>query len=338
MKEAMLYQPLENNRVQCHVCQRRCLIAEGKLGWCKTRQNRDGKLYTLIYEKVASLAVSPIEKKPMFHFYPGSRWLSLGTLGCNFRCPGCQNYDLSFAEIKKELPRTEEIAPPKLIALAKKYKVKGISWTYNEPTIWFEYTFDGARLAKENGLLTNYVTNGFITEEALDAIGPYLDSSRVDLKGFTKQFYKQVCHIDDFEGILKVIKRAKFKWQMHVEVVTNIIPGYSDDKASLRKMAEWIYRELGKETAWHVTQFIPHLKLIDIEPTPLSTLEEAREIGMKAGLEYVYIGNVPAHPGEKTYCPACQALLIERDGFSIQRYNLIDNRCSECGKIIAGRF
>ena len=338
MKEAILFKGLKDRLLECNVCQRRCVIAEGGLGWCKTRKNQNGRLYSLIYGKVASLAISPIEKKPMYHFYPGSMWLSLGTFGCNFRCPGCQNYELSFADINKGLVPIEEIRPKQSIALAKRYRAKGISWTYNEPTIWFEYTLDSARMAKEEGLLTNYVTNGFITEEALDAIGPYLDSFRVDLKGFSQVFYSQICHVDDFKGILEVTKRAKFKWAMHVEIVTNVISGYSDDEAQLTGIAQWICEELGKDTPWHITQFVPHLKLSHVNPTPLPTLEKARQIGLEVGLDYVYIGNIPGHPGENTYCPGCNSLVIERDGYSVRKINLNKDRCPECGKVIAGRF
>lgn len=342
MKEAILYRKLENYKTECNICQKRCVTGTNKKGFCKTRKNIDGKLYTLIYAKVASIAVSPIEKKPLFHFYPGSRWLSLGTLGCNFRCPGCQNYDLSFAEPEitgiKNKDQIDLILPEEAVELAREYRCKGISWTYNEPTIWFEYTYITAKLAKQNNLLTNYVTNGSITEEALDLIGPYLDSFRVDLKGFTDEFYIRICHISDFRPILEVTKRAKFKWEMHVEVVTNIIPGYSDDEEQLKGIANWIKEELGKDTPWHVTQFVPHLELSHLSSTPVKTLEKAREIGLEVGLEYVYIGNIPGHKGENTYCPKCKNLLIERDGFSIIRSNLAGNRCNRCNYKIWGEF
>lgn len=337
MKEALLYEQLID-KLRCNLCQRRCEISEGKVGFCKTRKNINGKLYTLIYGKVVSLAVSPIEKKPLFHFYPGSNWLSLGTLGCNFRCPGCQNYDLSYADVEKELKTTQELSPIEEIRLAKRYNCKGISWTYNEPTIWFEYTLDSAKLAKENNLLTNYVTNGSITQEALDLIGPYLDSFRVDVKGFNDEFYKKICHLPDFRPILEITRRAKFKWNMHIEIVTNIIPGYSDDEEQIRGIARWIKEELGKETPWHVTQFVPHLKLSNLTYTFIHTLERAREIGYGIGLEYVYIGNIPGHYGENTYCPKCKDLLIERNGFSIVKNNLSHDRCPQCGYQVSGRF
>jgi len=338
MKESLLYEQLKDYTVRCNVCQRRCVIREDESGWCRTRKNKAGRLFSLIYARVATWCVSPIEKKPMYHFYPGSRWLSLGTLGCNFRCPGCQNYDLSFAEIEAELKNTDEILPEEAIALAKRDNCRGISFTYNEPTIWFEYTLDCAKLAKQNGLLANYVTNGSITQEALDMIGPYLDSFRADIKGFSKEFYLKVAHLEDFTGVLEVTKRAKSKWNMYVEIVTNIIPGFSDDEKQLKAIADWIYRELGKDTPWHVTQFIPHLKLSYLQATSVSTLERARQIGKTRGLQYVYIGNIPGHSAQDTYCPDCGELLIQRDWFSVEKNNLLVNRCPKCARLIAGRF
>jgi pyruvate formate lyase activating enzyme len=232
----------------------------------------------------------------------------------------------------------ENITPEESVALAKKNNCKGISWTYNEPTIWFEYTLDSARLAKENGLLSHYVTNGFITPEALDKLGPYLDAFRVDIKGFSRRLYKKMCHVDDFEGILKVTTRAKKKWDMWVEIVTNVTPGYNDDEDQLRGIATWIKENLGEETPWHVTQFVPHLELSDVPPTPVSTLEKTREVGLQEGLKYVYLGNVWGHPAENTYCHNCGKLLIERRGFYISKYEIKDGKCSYCHKSIPGRF
>jgi pyruvate formate lyase activating enzyme len=338
LKEAILYNHSPDKSVQCNICQRRCLIKDKKQGYCLTRLNDGGKLYTLIYSKVSCCMVSPIEKKPLFHFYPGSQWLSLGTLGCNFRCPGCQNWDIAHAKSNSKESQTEYITPQESVDLAKKHNCKGISWTYNEPTIWFEYTLDGARLAKENGLFTNYVTNGFITKEALDLIGPFLDAFRVDIKGFSLDFYKKICHVDDFRGILEVTKRAKEKWGMWVEIVTNIIPGYSDDEKQLRGIASWIKKDLGDQTPWHVTQFVPHLELSHIPTTPVSTLEKARKIGLKEGLQYVYLGNVWGHPAENTYCHNCKKLLIERRGFYVSQNYIKDGKCPFCGAVIPGRF
>jgi pyruvate formate lyase activating enzyme len=282
--------------------------------------------------------ISPIEKKPLFHFFPGSRWLSLGTLGCNFRCPGCQNWEIAHAKMEVNRDDVHFITPQQSVDLAKEHNCKGISWTYNEPTIWFEYTLDSAKLAKENGLTTNYVTNGLITPEALDMIGPYLDAFRVDIKGFSDEFYKKICHVDNFRGILEVTERAKSKWNMWVEVVTNVTPGYNDDETQLRGIASWIKNDLGEFTPWHVTQFVPHLELSHIPATPVSTLVRAREIGMEEGLKYVYLGNVWGHPAEDTHCHNCHKLLMERKGFYISQDRIKDGQCHFCGAMIPGRF
>jgi len=334
LKEAILYQVLKDGRVRCGICQRRCLVAEGESGWCRTRKNVGGKLYTLIYGRVSTWAISPIEKKPLFHFYPGSIWLSLGTLGCNFRCPGCQNYDISHVDYEGE---AQYFSPEDAVKLAKKGHSRGISWTYNEPTIWFEYTLDSAKLAKKEGLLTNYVTNGYITPEALDNIGPYLDSFRVDIKGFRKESYRKIGNIPDFRGILEVTARAKKRWGMWVEIVTNIIPGYNEDREEWEGIASWIVEELGEDTPWHVTQFVPHLKLSHLPFTSVETLEEARKIGLEKGLHYVYIGNIPGHMGENTYCHHCGKLVIRRDGFSVAEMKIEDGKCLYCRKPIPVR-
>ncbi len=337
-KEALLYETLANGKVRCHTCQRRCIIGEGERGYCLTRINQGGRLYSLIYGEVASISINPIEKKPVYHFFPGSRWLSLGALGCNFRCPGCQNWELSHAKIDEKGRATHFLPPEELINLAKRHGCLGISWTFNEPTIWFEYTLEGAKLAKEQGLYTNYVTNGYITPEALDVIGPYLDVFRVDIKAFSSESYRRIAHIEDFTGILTVTKQAKQKWNMWVEVVTNITPGYNDDEAELQELASWISQELGKSTPWHLTRFFPHLELSHLNPTPIATLERAYQIAKEKGLEYVYLGNVPNHPNENTYCPHCGKLLIQRSIFDVVRYELDRGRCPNCKAEIPGKY
>jgi len=288
----------------------------------------------LIYGEVASLSINPIEKKPVFHFYPGSRWLSLGALGCNFRCPGCQNWELSHSRGGPASYMSAE----DLVSLAKRYNCLGISWTFNEPTLWLEYTLDGARLCKEQGLYTNYVTNGYITEEALDAIGPYLDVYRVDIKGFSRGSYGRTAHIADFAPILKAVKRAKERWGMHVELVTNVTPGFNDSDEELRGIARWIRDELGPYTPWHITRFFPHLKLSHLDPTPLSTLERAGVIASEEGLFYVYLGNVPGHPGENTYCHHCGRLVIRRQVFDVMECHVKEGRCGYCHTSLPGRF
>lgn len=338
MHRSLLFKQLEDKVIQCQICQRRCKIPPGKKGFCKTRKNINGELYSLTYAKVSSIRVSPIEVKPLFHFYPGSKWLSLGSLGCNFLCPGCQNWEISHADIDKEITFTEYISPEKTVQLAIKDNCKGISWTYNEPTLSLEYTLDIAQLAKEQGLLTNYVTNGYITPEAMNLLGPYLDAYRVDLKGFSSHTYKRIANISNFEGILKIIKMAKYKWNMHIEIITNLTPGYNDNEEELHAMAQWIADQMGTETPWHITRFVPHFKLSYCDYTPIPALEQARQIGMDKGLKYVYLGNVPGHSAENTYCPQCGKLLIERRNYQILNYNLKGNECKFCNQTIAGYF
>ena len=335
MKEAYLYEKLESGKVACLTCQRKCVIQEGQKGWCRTRINKDGKLYSLIYGEVSSLSINPIEKKPVFHFYPGSKWISLGSVGCNFRCPGCQNWDI--AHWKEGPTRTEYLSPEELITKAKNTESLGLSWTFNEPAVWFEYTLDGAKLAKAQGLYTNYVTNGFISELAFDMIAPFLDVYRVDLKGFSQKTYQSIARIEDFKGILEIMKKAR-GYGIHVEVVTNIIPGFNDDKNELRDIASWIKNELGLDVPWHVTRFYPHLKLSHLTPTAISTLEKAWMIGKEEGLWYVYLGNVPGHKWENTCCHNCGELLIERYVFEIIKNRITNNRCPKCNTVIPGRF
>lgn len=336
--EALLQEPLAQGRAHCGVCQRRCVIAPGEVGYCRTRVNDGGRLFSLTYGRVASMAVSPIEKKPLFHYYPASRWLSLGSVGCNFRCPGCQNWEIAHADARRAPAAMSYLAPEEAVRLAQSRGCLGISWTYNEPTLWLEYTLDSARLARERGLLTNYVTNGFATVEALDLLGPVLDSFRVDIKGFSRTTYRRIAHIAQFEGILEVTARAKHHWRMHVEVVTNVIPTYNDSPQELRGIAQWIASDLGPDTPWHVTQFVPHLRLSHLPPTPVETLERARKIGLEAGLRYVYLGNVWGHAAENTRCHSCGALLIERRGFAVIENRLRAGRCPQCDAQIAGRW
>lgn len=335
-KEALLYHKLPNGQVECHTCQRRCIIPPGKTGWCLTRVNENGVLFSLIYGEVSSLSINPIEKKPVFHFYPGSRWLSLGSLGCNFRCPGCQNWEIAHWP-GKNLRTAHYLSPGDQVEMALRQGCLGLSWTFNEPTLWLEYTLDSAKLAKEKGLYTNYVTNGFITEEALEVIRPYLDVYRVDVKGSSAATFQKIAHTPDFKAVLKGAEKAR-EYGMHVEVVTNIIPGFNDDAAELKGTAAWVRDGLGPDTPWHVTRFYPHLDLSHLNPTPVSTLEEARQIGLEAGLKYVYLGNVPGHTGENTYCHQCGSLLIKRYIFEVLENRIIKGRCPQCDTRIPGRF
>lgn len=331
MREAIHYEKLPKAAVRCNNCQWHCKINPDRFGVCGMYQNKEGVLYNLNYARVSSVAVDPIEKKPLFHFYPGSSVFSLGTMGCNFHCKHCQNWEISAADSTRLFEGCQEMQPHAAIELALGYRSQGIAWTYNEPTIWFEYTFDSAKLAKEKNLYTVYVTNGYATPETLDTIGPYLDAWRVDIKGFSDVFYREIAKIPHWREILEVTRRAKTKWNMHVEVVTNIIPTMNDDDKQLEGIANWIRDELGELTPWHVTRFYPLYQLTHLSPTPISTLEHACEIGKKAGLKFVYTGNVPGHRDENTKCYSCGKLVVQRVGYSTRIVGLDGSKCKFCG-------
>lgn len=331
MHEAILYEKLPKSAVRCHICQWHCLIKPNHLGVCKMRHNSDGTLYVLNYAEVSSMAVDPIEKKPLFHFYPGSQAFSLGTWGCNFHCRHCQNWQISWQTPPEGGRGSQKLTPESSIKLAKQYGCDGIAWTYNEPGIWFEYTLDSAKLAKAAGLYTVYVTNGYITPEALDTIGPYLDAYRVDFKGFSDLFYRQLAKVSKWRGILEVTKRAQEEWGMHVEVITNVIPTMNDDEAQLEGIATWIRDNLGELTPWHVTRFHPQHQMLHLPPTPVATLEHARSIGQGAGLRFVYLGNVPGHSSENTTCYSCGRLVVQRVGYQTKVLGLDGSKCKFCG-------
>lgn len=331
MREAMLYEKLPDARVQCATCQWRCRINPGKFGVCGMYQNIEGALFNLNYGRVSSMAADPIEKKPLFHFHPGTSCFSLGTLGCNFQCKHCQNWEISTAASPYLMSTCRELSPQASIDLAKKYHCQGMAWTYNEPTVWFEHTYDSAKLAKEAGLYTVYVTNGYATPESLDTIGPYLDAWRVDIKGFSDEFYKTIAGAPHWREILEMTKRAKEKWNMHVEVVSNIIPTLNDDDAQLEGLAKWIKDELGELTPWHVTRFYPQHNLTHLPPTPVETIEKACEIGKKAGLKFIYAGNIPGHDSESTRCYACGKMIVNRIGYETKATGLDGSRCKYCG-------
>jgi pyruvate formate lyase activating enzyme len=331
MHEAMLYEKLPLSRAKCHICRWQCSISPSHLGVCRMYKNIDGKLYNLNYSLASSVAVDPIEKKPLYHFFPGSRVFSLGSWGCNFHCRGCQNWLISCKDVDPAGEDTREISPEMAVKLATQNKCQGIAWTYNEPTVWFEYTLDSAKLAKKSHLYTVYVTNGYMTLDALNAIGPYLDAWRVDLKGFNGEVYKKLAKIQNWEGILETAVRAKNKWKMHVEIVTNLIPTVNTDDEQLNGMAKWIKDKLGDMTPWHLTRFYPQYQALNLPATPISVLERGLEIGKKNGLKFVYIGNVPGHDGENTLCYKCGSVVVQRFGYTTTLLNLDGSKCSVCG-------
>ncbi|OIO47903.1 MAG: AmmeMemoRadiSam system radical SAM enzyme [Parcubacteria group bacterium CG1_02_40_82] len=337
MKESYLYQKLDAKKVRCQTCAHNCLILPGKRGICGVRENIDGKLYSLVYGKAIAEHLDPIEKKPFFHFLPGTYSLSVATIGCNLNCGNCQNWDISQASKDPKITSQQieqmgfNLPPEKIVQDALSQKAPSISYTYTEPTIFLEYALDTMKLAKEKGLKNCWITNGFMSEKTLKLIAPYLDAANVDLKSFDDEFYRKNCGAR-LQPILDSLKLMK-KVNIWVEVTTLVIPTLSDSEKIFKKIAEFIYNELGAETPWHVTQFsgVISYKLQHLPETPLKTLEKACQIGLDEGLKYVYSGNVPGLASEDTYCPKCRTKNIDRHGYQIERYDK-NGKCYKCGE------
>lgn len=334
MREAMFWEKREGGKVKCSLCRFRCLVAEGQRGICGVRENRDGTLYTLVYGKSIADHVDPIEKKPLFHYLPGSRSFSLATVGCNFRCLHCQNYEISQILPRKSPIPGRELPPEQIVRAAAEAGCRSISYTYTEPTIFYEYAYDTAVLARRESMGNVFVTNGYITPEALEHIAPYLDAANVDLKGYSEKFYREIAGAT-LQGVLETLKEYR-RLGIWLEVTTLIIPGHNDGEADLRGIARFIAEELGPETPWHVTAFYPTYRLLDSPPTPAATLRRARRIGLEAGLKFVYEGNIPGEGGENTSCPACGKTVVERHGFRLLGVKLAAGRCGFCGEPVEG--
>lgn len=341
---AMLWEQVDFNGkksyVKCNLCSRRCIIAPGRYGVCGVRRNMDGKLYTLVYGLLTALNIDPIEKKPLFHFEPGSGVLSISTVGCNFFCVFCQNWEISQSRLEKGL-YGRYMPPDELVQIALNYGADGIAYTYNEPTIFFEYMYDVARLAKKNGLFNVMVTNGYMTPEAIKELGSYMDGVTVDFKGNgNPDFYKKFMGVPDptpiYDALLEMRRQG---W--YIEITNLVVPKYGDHEDDLRRLARWIVDNLGGETPFHLLRFHPDYKLVNLPPTSVSTLEKLARAAIEEGLKHVYIGNVWGHPLENTYCPRCRYTVIERRGFSIIAWRLDkENKCMKCGyKLnIRGRY
>jgi len=335
MKEALLYEKLDNRSVHCFLCAHLCHIADQKFGVCGVRQNINGVLYTHVYGKPISINVDPIEKKPLYHFLPGSFSLSLATIGCNFRCGFCQNWEISQSRTRDGADSQGKDVPcEEIIKAAIKNKCRSISYTYTEPTIFFEYAFDIAKLAKEKGLYNNFVTNGFMTKECLEMIKPFLDAANVDLKFFKDESYRKVCG-GKLEPVLDTIG-LMHKLGIWVEVTTLIVPGENDSDEELRGIAEFLV-SVDKNIPWHISRFHPDYKFTKYDATPEMTLKKAQDIGCKAGLNYIYAGNVYGW-GNDTHCHNCKKLLIRREGFSVLENNIKQSRCSYCNTVVPGVF
>ena len=334
MNEAMFYGEVSGNEVACNLCNHRCKIKEGGRGICGVRENRGGKLYSLVYGKIIAEHIDPIEKKPLFNFLPGSTAFSIGTVGCNFRCKHCQNFDISqYPHEHGGAVKGHDRTPEQIVAAAKAAGCETIAYTYNEPTIFYEFAYDTAVLAQKEGIKNVFVSNGYMSSEAAREIAPYLNAINIDLKAFTDKFYKKVCGAR-LNPVLETILLMK-ELDVWVEVTTLIIPGLNDGERELRNIARFV-KNVGTGIPWHVSQFYPTYKLVDRPSTPVATLRRAREIGMEEGLHYVYEGNVIGETGENTYCCVCGALLIERYGLTLTRNRLRDGKCPECGAKIDG--
>jgi pyruvate formate lyase activating enzyme len=333
-KEALFYDKVDGQKVACYLCRHRCVIPDGKRGICGVRENREGILYTLVYGLPCAYHVDPVEKKPLFHFLPGSKAFSIATVGCNFQCLHCQNHEISQAPREGGLISGEPMSPDKVVELAERAGCRSISYTYTEPTIFFEYALDIAKKAKERGLLNNFVTNGYIEEEPLRSIRPYLDGANVDLKAFSDKFYRGLCKAE-LSKVLDTIRTYR-SLNIWIELTTLVIPGHNDSDEELRDIARFIRSDLGVDTPWHVSAFYPTFKLLDAPRTKPQTLQRARAIGVAEGLRYVYVGNIPGADGEHTYCPGCGKAVIKRHGYSITAYKIAESRCAFCGAVIDG--
>lgn len=326
----------EGERVRCLLCPHKCLIKEGEKGICQVRFNEGGVLKTLVFSKIAAAHLDPIEKKPFFHFFPGSKSFSIATVGCNFRCIFCQNWSLSQAPKEAGSIYGEDLYPENIVNYAKIYNCKSISYTYSEPTIYYETAYETSKISKEEGIYNNFVTNGFIEKEPLLKLKGILDAANVDLKSFSENFYKKYCG-GKLAPVLETLKLMK-KIGVWVEITTLLIPTLNDSEEEIRDIAKFIKNELGEDTPWHISRFHPDYKLLNIPSTDEKKIKKAREIGFEEGLFYVYTGNIWGDEGESTFCPNCKKEIIKRYGFRVSELNLNKDRCKFCSLKISGIF
>jgi len=331
-KEAMYYTKLDEKTIQCQLCHRYCTLKNGMRGFCRVREARDGKQYTLVYGNPTAVHVDPIEKKPLYHFLPATNAFSIATAGCNYRCKNCQNWQIS--QVGPEETYNQHLPPRNVVDAAIKYNCPTIAYTYTEPAIFYEYMLDTAKIAKSRGVRNMYHSNGALNPKPAEELSLYLDGANVDLKGFTQEFYSKVPE-GDLDTVLSCLKILK-KNRVHLEITNLVVTSHSDDLKVIREMCRWIKDELGKEVPLHFSRFTPTYKLKNLSPTPIKTMEAARKIATEVGLEYVYIGNVPGHEGNHTYCPRDGKVLIRRIGYQIMENNVVGGKCKYCGYPIYG--
>ena len=320
--------------VQCELCPKLCVIRPGQSGECRVRINIDGVLRTVVYGYPCSTNIDPVEKKPLFHFLPGSRILSVATVGCNLHCKNCQNWEISQANPEDETFSADFCSPERLVALSKEYRCPSLAYTYTDPVVYYEYTYDSAKLAREAGIRNVLVTAGYINELPWKKLLEYTDAANIDLKGITEDFYREVC-----SATLKPVQTALILTRaagVHLEVTNLVIPTLNDKPEEIRELSRWMKANLGADTPLHFSGFYPRYQMRNLPPTPLKTLEMARRIALSEGINYVYIGNVASREGQNTYCPGCRKLLIERSGYTILQNRLKDGLCPDCGREIYG--
>jgi pyruvate formate lyase activating enzyme len=331
-KRSPYFKPLDNQMIRCTLCPHGCEVGPAERGLCEVRENIGGQYYSLVYGNPCAVQIDPIEKKPFYHVLPASRAFSLATAGCNFDCKFCQNWEISQA--RPDDTYNYRLAPDQVISSALQYKSEVIASTYVEPVTFIEYMLEIGRLVKSQSLLKVMHSNGFITEKPLEDLCDVLDAACIDLKGFTENFYQTMTE-GSLAPVLATLKILKSR-HVHTEIVNLMVPGKNDDMQQVRAMCQWIHKELGPDIPLHFSRFYPRYRLKSIPPTPVSTIEKAREIAQEEGLRFVYVGNVPDHPGGHTYCPHCKKMLIRRIGYRVKIQGLNDGKCQNCGQGIAG--
>ncbi len=332
VREAKYYKKLDEGRVECQICPRECKVAPKERGYCGVRENIDGVYTTLVYGRACSVNVDPIEKKPLFHFLPGAKALSIATAGCNIECKFCQNWEIS--QFRPEQVRDIDLPPEMVVKKARENGIESIAFTYTEPVVFYEYMRDTAELAKQHGVKSVMISNGYIQSKPMAELCEHLSAVKIDLKAFTEKFYRETCS-GELEPVLKTLKLLKEKG-MWFELVVLIIPTLNDSDKEVSSMCSWVQSELGPDVPIHFSRFYPTYKIKNLPPTPVSTLERAREIAMTAGLNYTYVGNVPRHEGESTYCPRCGKVVVKRIGYHIPGVWIKDGKCASCDTPIAG--
>ncbi len=335
MKEALLYKSLDDQKVQCLTCAHRCILPPNKKGICGVRQNLNGKLHTLVYGKAIATHVDPIEKKPLFHFLPGSRAFSIASVGCNMHCLNCQNSDISQMPKERMQILGNELPPEEAILAAEQMQCQVIAYTYTEPAVFWDYTFDMSKIAREKGLKNIIVSNGYFSDESLEKIAPFMDGGNIDLKFFSDKMYKEICGAH-LQPVLNTIQKMH-ELGIWLEITTLLIPGLNDSENELRDIARFI-KSVHPGIPWHISRFHPTYKMTDRPPTSVKAVQRAREIGYEEGLRYVITGNIPGDEGENTYCPKCKDRIIHRMGYQIIQNNIVDGHCPNCHAQIDGVF